>query len=449
MNWRWGAGSAILVELASSASASAQAATPIKSNDYTVEYFQGPLTAPVRVTSLGGAYTALAEGIEGAAVNAASPAVREPFSTRWFDYDVGAALEFPGAYKHTDFENRGERRSGGSGSFNNFLYLNLGAQAQLGAFGMAATVDAQSIHVESSRRLELQIYRFQGLLAYAFEDNQFIFGVGVRAMSMQFTTRILPVTESSIFHVQGIAPQIGVLVKPNNAVWRFGATFRAPVSARPLGDDIVQSGRDGLRRVDNFIIPNRVQMPWEFEFGLAVQIGARTLNPPWIDPRAREQALRAEILREGLLPEIQAARIAQVSRIVRDELNNRYDSMPRQKILLLASLLVAGPTNNAVGIQSFLDQRREGFGQSMTFSPRVGLEGEPIVARMKLRVGGYIEPSRFDRGTFRQHFTFGSEVKLIRFNPWGLLGDSPWRISAMVDLAPRFINWGLSIGHWH
>ena len=46
--------------------------TPIFNNHYAVEFFQGPLLAPINVEALGGAATAVVDGVDGASSNAAA-----------------------------------------------------------------------------------------------------------------------------------------------------------------------------------------------------------------------------------------------------------------------------------------------------------------------------------------------------------------------------------------
>ena len=72
--------------------------SPITSNNYAIELYQGPVLAPIHVMGVAGAYVASAEGTEGGANNSAAPAVRDPFSTSWFDYDLGVGISFPGAF---------------------------------------------------------------------------------------------------------------------------------------------------------------------------------------------------------------------------------------------------------------------------------------------------------------------------------------------------------------
>src|SRR5262249_29781789 len=114
----------------------------------------------------------------------------------------------------------------------------------------------------------------------------------------------------------------------------------------------------------------------------------------------------------------------------------RFANWPREKILLLASLQVTGPSSRAISVEGFLDQRVETVGRVTTLTPRLGLEGEPLQNRMLLRAGTYVEPSRYDGATPRQHFTFGADVRLFPLDFWGLLPEANWKLGLFVDLAP-------------
>jgi hypothetical protein len=220
-------------------------------------------------------------------------------------------------------------------------------------------------------------------------------------------------------------------------------------------------------------------MPWEVEVGVAYQVGPRPLNPGWANPHEQEAPLRAHMeenraarQREyeehlGLLsPEGRAAarveqeavekslraiedeHLAEEAERLRQVRAARYENWPREKILLLASVLMTGPSSNAVSVEGFLDQRAETVGRNPSFTPRLGLEGEPLQNRMVLRTGTYVEPSRYDGGTARQHFTFGTDVRLFPLDFWGFL-KVEWKLGLFVDVAPRYTNWGFGLGNWH
>jgi hypothetical protein len=435
--------------------------------------------APIHVTGVGGAYVASAEGTEGGANNSAAPAVRDPFSTSWFDYDVGVGISFPGAFASTDFDNHGDNASlpPNHASAGGFTNLTVGGTVQLGYLGVSATGDLQQFNVSggASSSLTLQIGRWKALGAYGLYGGQLVVGGGARIITMQ----ILQSGTGTLLTMTGIGPEAGALLMPTGQRWRVGVTARAPVSAGVFGQD-QSTSTDGVRSVGGLVLPSSITQPWEVEAGLALQLGPRPINPGWENPHAQEAELRAEIDRDraeralrdatdlALATPVErdalAAKLADEERAVRaiedEQLSEesdrlrairkaRYANWPREKILLLASVLMTGPSANAVSVEGFLDQRQESVGQSATFSPRLGLEGEPIVDRMELRTGTYLEPSRYAGSSARQHFTFGVDVHLFPLTFWGLLPDADWKLGVFIDLSARYQNAGLAIGNWH
>ena len=410
--------------------------------------------------------------------------MREPFSFDWFDIDVDLGVSFPGAYTKTDFDNHGTS-GGGYDKVNNFLYANLGAQVQLGYFG--ATLSGEFLRyivnsASSSANLTLTSGRYHALLAYGLANDQFVIGAGLRAASLQLSqsNSLVPTNSPSILTMTGAAPEVGLLVKPNDMPVRIGATVRAPVNGSTFGTSSATVDAQGTTRAGSLALPTEITLPWELEVGFAVQVGPRPLNPSWIDPHEQESRVRNAIAderarRERRNEEIVIAAAPEQRAVLRAELDReeeavrkvedermrseayqllqerkaRYANWPRERILVLASLLVTGASDSAVSLEGFLDQTREPFGQRITLSPRVGIEAEPIVNLVRSRVGSYLEPSRFETGTLRQHFTFGGDVRLLPFDAFGLTKGQVWRFSVALDVAPRYVDWGIAFGAWH
>lgn len=412
-------------------------------------------------------------------MNAAAPAVRNPYSATWFDYDVSAGISTPGEFTSTDFDNHGD--SGPTHArAGNFVDLNFGATVQMGGLGIAATGDLQSFTLATTAAgapaLTLQAGRWRGLAAYGMFGGQLAVGGGARVVTMQ----VKGSGSGTLLTMTGFAPEAGALLMPTGRQWRVGATVRAPVSGGIFGQDVTVDSKS-LRRAGDFILPDRVVLPWEVEVGVAYQLGPRPLNPGWDNPHEEEgwlrrriaadrarraaedeaalalarpdarRALAAELAaEEASLRGIEDQRLDAEVELLKKARRARYANWPREKILLLASVLVAGPaTDQAVSLEGFLDQTSEIVGRSVTVTPRLGLEGEPIRDRMVLRTGTYVEPSRYDNGTPRQHFTFGGDVRLFPLDFWGLLPEANWKIALFVDLAPRYVNGGIGIGEWH
>jgi hypothetical protein len=463
----------------------AEAQPPITSNGYSIEFFQGPLIAPVRVLGIAGAYTAIAEGVDGANVNAASPAVREPFSFNWFDYDLDVGVSFPGSYANTDFDNHGPSPTGFD-RVNNFIYFNFGFQAQLGFFGASVTGEFLRYGVTPATAtqpaLTLVSGRYHALAAYGIAHDQLVIGAGLRAVSMQLTQQggITPTPTSAVLTMTGAAPEVGVIAKPDELPIRLGATARSPVTGGTFGSSSATTDASGVTREGQLILPQHITLPWEVEFGLALQVGPRPLNPAWIDPqeqesflsdaideaRARRAAEQRRVLertppnkREAknaeLMDEEEALRSIEDQHLAAErarllaQRKARYENWPREKILLVTSVLLTGASDGAVALEGFLDQKQEAYGTRLTASPRFGIEAEPLQNLVTSRVGSYVEPSRFEGVSARQHFTFGGDVRLLPFNTFGLTPGQVWRISFAIDLAPRYIDWGIALGAWH
>jgi hypothetical protein len=465
-----------------SRSARADGPTTIRSNDYAIEIYQGPILAPIHVTGVGGAYVASAEGTEGSAANAAAPAVRQPYSTTWFDYDLSAGLSLPGAFARTDFDNHGDFANlPNQPRAGDFLDLNVGATLQFGPLGVAGTGDLQQFTLTTTSpgtpSLSLQVGRWTVLGAYTFFDGQLAIGAGARILTLQINRN----AGSALLTMTGASPEAGALWMPTGAQWRVGGTLRGPVSGGAIGKgDVATDPLTGAKTAGSFVLPSQVDMPWEAEMGLAYQLGPRPLNPGWENPHDQEAYVRARIAEDratraaadaarvnGEPPEARAdlaARLGEEEKTRRaaedrelatesERLHKirkaRYENWPRARILLLASVLFTGPSDRAISVEGFLDQRAETVGRALNVAPRFGVESEPLRNRIVVRGGTYVEPSRYEGAAPRQHFTFGGDVRLFPVDFWGLFSDADWKVSVLLDIAPRYTNGGIGIGLWH
>jgi hypothetical protein len=443
---------------------------------------------------MGGAYTAVAEGIDGATSNAASPGVREPFSFGWVDYDVDLDVSLPGEYLSTDFDNRGPQQDARlQSTVDGFFYLHGGAQLQLGELGVSATAELFQYTVNPATGgtgVSLEYGRYHALVGYGLFDNQLVIGSGLRIVTLQVSgTGGAAGHSGTLLTLDGAGPEVGAILKPDGLPFRLGATLRSEVGAtvagvagqvgglfgagggQPSGPVVVQDG---------FILPAKATLPWELETGFAFQLGPRPLNPAWLNPYDMESPVRDRIQEARARRELdyaheldesppeersarergQAAHEAAIRRIEDQELDAesqrlratrvaRNANWPRERITVFGSLLITGKSTRAVSLEGFATQTMQAVGESISVTPRVGIESEPIHDLLVGRVGSYLEPSRFSDGTARQHFTIGGDLKLLPFSPWGIFGDQVWRLTVAADLAPRYQNFGIGLGAWH
>ncbi|MBX3227874.1 MAG: hypothetical protein KIT84_22965 [Labilithrix sp.] len=437
--------------------------------------------------------------------------MREAHSVDHFEWEPTAGISFPGAFGGTDFNNRGERgierqieRNRQAGidrpptveTTDRFLYLNAGLWGQIGSFGLTVTADALTYDVAavSSDQASLQvgIARFHAVGAYGFMRNQLCVGAGVRMAYMGIQEKGGGET-STVISMFGVAPQAGLIVKPEDKQFRVGLTARAPVSAASnfsIESLIREQQVDGttIQKVGrtSFISPTKVVQPWEIEFGVAYQLGPRPLNPRWIDPHDHEfeleraiteaRALRVENQRaviaqmpsatpfdrferarrlsemakeEVAIREVEDAELKDAKKKLELERQARYMNWPRERVTLLASVLMTGASEQAVALEGFIDQRRELVGQRVTMTPRFSVESEAVPNLLKTRAGLYVEPSRFRDGTSREHFTVGVDVRIFEWSVFGLFPDHQWKVSSFIDMAERYQNFGFSVGTWH
>ena len=465
-------------------------------NDFVIDLYQGPVLAPLAVTGLGGAYAAIADGVEGLGQNAAASAVRPAWSYGWFDYDLALSASFPGAFGKTDFDNRGQ-----AGLNSVTFFYTLGAILQFGHFGVGVSGDFQRFALPAEPATGVpgtvvQIGRLHASIAYSFLGDQLVVGGGLRGVRATADTlppdaspdALVILKSENVLSLLGVSPEMGLLIRPDYAPFRVGATYRRPVDAAGQPGPTASRDLDGVYRAGGLPLPTRVHWPWELELGVALSAGPRPLNPKWIDPHEQEGVLREEIelarrtrrnaqeadvasiedparrrdrerdlaLEEKYIRAEEERRLDRLAGQLLAERRARFKNWPRDRILVVAEVLVTGSTDKGISPQSFLRREDVPSGLSTSVQPRLGLEGEPVPGTLVARVGTYVEPSRYQIAPqpgvlagARQHFTFGGDVRLFSWDVFGLVVPTEWRLTVAADLAPRYQNLGLGIGTWH
>lgn len=434
--------------------ASAQTLGPegsrFETNDYKIDLFQGPVLGSARMTGLAGAYAPIAEGVAGFQVNAASPAVRPLWSRSWFDYDWDLGVTFPNSLSKTDFDNNGSVGF----RYTNFLFFTAGLNLQFGNWGAGFSAQAQQYElgrpdVAGAPALRLSLLRANALLARSMFNGQLVIGAGVRAVTLSLGARQDNASgDTALFSTGSAGYEGGVLIAPLSLPMRFALTARSVMAPSAAShSDAVQTDANGQKFVDfreRLYLPSTVELPWEVDVSMAYQLG-RPLNLEWINTHHPPD----EYLREEKLPD-GGIRHVHDKKYVEKKSKAKYAALPRQKLLIVASALVSGPVQKAIGIESFLAQRVERSGEKPSVTPRVGIEAEPFANAVQIRAGSYLEPSRFSRSTPRLHGTLGLEVRLFRWSVFGLLDeDTSWRVGGYGDVARNYLGWGVTAGMWY
>jgi hypothetical protein len=464
---------------------------PIATSAYSIDLYQGSVSAGIRVMGLGGAYVALAEDVDGDLQNPAAPAVRPFFSIEHFDYWLGLGLTFPAGLSKIDFFNSGSE-TGFRGASDEPIFFTPALNLQWGSLGFGVTAEFSNYAFESdlsgnaatsdgaSLEAVLQTYHVQ--LANSFFDGQLIAGIGVRYLTMTLDAALVSGDTQALFDTSGSGIEMGFVIRPNLQPFRVGAAFRTAIDTQPgfsrnlfpntQGDIVVSN--DGAM----LYLPERVSLPWDVNFGAAVQFGKRPLNPlsRTVDQVAERDTLtfrlrqldrdeerqrrlaeagtaseRAAVLHElGQEELLDSERLARAYHDAREALADSFAEIGRTYLLLSASLLVSGSVRDAVGVESFLDQVVNRSGARVVFSPRLGAEAEVWENRLKTRAGVYVEPTRFVTSNPRAHATIGMELRLLRWSVFGLWPDDfMWQIGGSLDVSRRYLTWGVSMGGWY
>jgi hypothetical protein len=454
--------------------------TEIKTSSYALDLFHGPVFAGTRVTGLSGAYVAIAEDVDGDLQNPAAPAVRPFFSNSQFDYWLGFGITFPATLSGVDFFNSGTKTNL-TNTPDEFVFFTPAVNLQWGEFGLGLTLEMQQYGLTGpppggSIRVTIPTTHLQ--LARGIDHNQFVIGAGARLVSMSVSEP----NAGSAFSSSGIGLEFGAVYKPENLPLRLGVAVRTPVETRASyregtlpnanGDLVVQT------ETGSAYLPKIVAVPWDFNFGFAVQLGKRPMNPPWrmlselterqtLQHRLREldreeaeqaalKAARTPAERERISAEFAREQeaddrvLADQQRSVQQRIEQEQLVMNRFYLQFSGSMLVSGSVDAAVGIESLLTQKVNRSGQRVVSSPRVGVECGIVPELIKLRAGSYLEPTRFETSDMRVHGTAGIDIKLFRWNVFGAWPeDYMWRLGLAGDAATRYYTFGLSIGGWY
>lgn len=429
MRWRRFAFAITLAVLIGSRSAAAlgPAGSEIDTSDYTIDLHQGPITGSSRVIGMAGSIAPITEGVDGFAVNPASVAMRVPWSRSWADGELDFGFTRPASISRSDFDNNGD-----DGFANNAAaFVNAGACLQLGAWGIGLRADVGQYRVQArdpatpvtTSELSVSLLRGNIVAGYSFGHGELVLGYGIAISSVELDLPAADASEPELeASVEGFAMQLGAAWAPHELPLRAGVGVRFPVSDKDTPPEGVMPDDQGDYVAQGYYFPREMRIPAELHMALAVQ-WFRPLNVAWYAPGDAKAPLDPS----------QKARRAR-----------------ENKLLIAAALTVTGPMKNGVGVESFFSQAVERSGRRTSWSPRLGVEGEPLADGLLLRAGTYLEPTRFDTSSPRAHATAGFDVRVpVAWSVFGLFDDdTSFRVGGALDSAERYFAWTASLGIW-
>jgi hypothetical protein len=367
---------------------------PITNRSFNIDLFEQPAIGSPQYIAMAGAINAVAQGAAGLYTNPASAAVRPQTHIDKFAWGVYLNSYIPA--NGQDSNNNGQVVT----SYHRSLLGAAGILLQYGPWGL--TLDggytAHEISPEAGGGLGVRSLIGHLALARTFLDESLSAGVGLRLGGLNVFT----LTDSNqLFTQAGFSGEGGVVWLPKGQ--RFRVAFSGGL---PIYTGALQFTNCDPNDCYGYILPSDAIVPWEATLGGAYQFAAS----PW-NERVKES--------------------------FRDE----------RQLTLALDLAFTGAVPNGYGMEAFAGKQLQQSGRSTTVTPRLGVESEVIPGWLRLRVGTYLEPSRFPETDARWHATGGFEVRIVAFHLAGQ--ERRVQISGAADVADRYKNLAFSIGFWN
>lgn len=358
---------------------------PIEDNDYNLDLRQGPVIGSARQVALGGAYIGVAEGIMALDSNPAGVAFRPARSTEIFDWDWTTSVN---DLKSNDFDNNGESPP----DYKSHRILSLGLMGQYGPWGIGILSNGEVLALENSDGSEDEYVLNATTLALGrqFLERELTVGLGFRATMTKVREKPIDVT---LGKVSGTAWEAGVVWNPGRGPFRVGASYASSVSS----DQSLDGTGGSPVTVNGLIIPQQVILPARLGLGVSYEVKSA---PFW----------------------------------------------PDHKWLVAGDLVFYESSDNAVGVESVLAQKRQTVGAENTASVHLGTELETLPGRLRLRLGSYHEPSFYEGVASRTHLTGGLETRVFHTSLWG---EYDWGLSLSADYARDYLNIVAALGFWY
>jgi hypothetical protein len=353
----------------------AAAGDPIQNNNYRLDLTRTVATGSTRKIAMGGAFVGLAEGNAAIQDNPAAVAYRPRAFMRPWEFDMAL-----GTLTTTD----DDTDNSGSTSlvYSDHVLADVGLMGQYKHFGLGFL--AKMSAYKSNDLPQDQVAQLvSGNISTGYEcmDHQLALGFSLTPIG----ARAHPEGshDARSFGLKGFGYAGGIIYHPERGHWRFGAAYTSAVST---DQELVQTGTSPVK-VGNLIVPGGVLVAGSTALGGAYEWDQ---FPFW----KRHPAIATFDMR-----------IFNVS------------------------------PPDAQSVKSFLTQTAQPVGQKTIVTLHTGLEAEAVPKFLRLRVGTYREPSRYDGISARQHITCGFEARVTKFNVWD---HRPLSISYAFDAAKRY-----------
>ena len=348
---------------------------PIINNDYRLDLTRTVASGSTRKIGMGGANVGLAEGNASIPDNPAAVAYRpRAFMRDWeCDMVLGSLVT-----SNDDADNSGSS----SLVYGDQALMDAGLMAQYKNFGIGG-VGQFTIFSNGSLPADQEVQFLSGTMAFGYttDDREWAFGGSLDPVGARVHTEE-DFRDQTSFKLRGLGWGAGMIWHPERGHWRFGGAYTSSVSTT---ESIAQSTSPVT--VNGLIVPGGVLTAGSLAVGTAYEWN----ELPFWEGHAAVATFDTRIFMES--------------------------------------------PDDANSTKAFLTQTYQPGGQKTILTLNTGMEVEAVPKFLRLRIGTYREPSRYDGISARQHFTCGFEARVTKFNVWD---HRPLAISYAFDAATRY-----------
>lgn len=373
---------------------------------FSLDIARGPVIASGRVVGLGGAYTGVAEGVQGFFRSPAALANRTRHSVDWYDWDVAFDWVItPGS--GVDFDNDGQFAA----EDREFRGTNTGLSFQFGSVSLGVLIQTSGFEqFDPARTARIAVVDGRLGLAWTYGRGAWIVGVGIGDTEFDLVVdrhkidKLSPEPEDTSAHYRAQGFDLGVLWRPPDQPWRLGLAYRRGLHM-PLPEGSSAAG---------VLLPHQIIVPSQLSLGASYCMQAS--GAPYNRPLGGAAGWDAD------------------------------QPAPDRRYLLFAADLVhtGAARDDSYNFEGYISSTPRPSGKSPSLSLHLGAESEVLHDSLKVRLGTYTEPDRVhEENLGRMHVTGGVEYHAFDLYGW------QWRLGLTFDKAPRFANVMLGLGFWH
>ena len=351
----------------------------------TVDIHDGLAFGSSRMRSMGGAFTAVAEGAGGHLFNAATMVNQPRGVTR---SPVRLGLDFGYAQSMIRYAFPGDNALDPIQNHSLPAYTGFAsAHLHSGSHAAGGTVETQGFRFASSPESYLLLNHHQIAVGYAhaFMDERLLVGL-LGDLHIGTVTRYTFAEASPSQRAFFPSAQLGLLINVTDDTrvgWTLVPSFSADLKSTATSDEPTLA----------------LRQPLTTTFGICHQL-------EW------------NVIESGSY---------------RD----------RRTAVFAADVVYLGASRGAFSASHISQGYTVSSGAAPSLSLRLGAETEYVPGWLRLRAGAYTEPARFVLETPSLHFTAGAQLRTFSF-PKGFR----WAVVGVMDIAPGFVDTSVGISFW-